>query len=229
MDVNGAETVDGMWADNMCVSDVSDIAKCPGMTMKQVQGVLASSSAWIDTNVEKVNGEKGVDQWLNDWGVQIAFELMAMGGDAKTSKAVDNAIRTAKVPAVADLPQGVHNVGLCWPASAREGRRPAAARPEPPAQRRRARLPWHLSCCQTVKHSALPIDMSPFQFTDFSNARAGQEEEPDCSNRVGIELDAPQLGRGPVLGTQGGLVNQPRQPLPLCQCKGLAKPSHFLE
>ncbi len=97
MDCNGAETVDGMRSDNMCVSDVVDIAKRTSLTMKQVQGVLASSSAWIDTNVEKVNGEKGVDQWLSDWGVQVAFELMAMGVEAKKSKAVDNAIRTAKV------------------------------------------------------------------------------------------------------------------------------------
>lgn len=97
MDINGAETVDGVRSDNMCLADVAEIAKRTGLTMKQVQGVLASSSAWIDTNVEKANGEQGVDQWLNDWGVQVAFELMAMGVESQKAKSVDNAIRTAEV------------------------------------------------------------------------------------------------------------------------------------
>ncbi|MCA8870200.1 MAG: hypothetical protein KDA67_16230 [Rhodobacteraceae bacterium] len=47
MDINGAETVDGMRSDNMCLADVAELAKRTGLTMKQVKGVLASSHAWI--------------------------------------------------------------------------------------------------------------------------------------------------------------------------------------
>lgn len=85
MDCNGAETLDAMLSDNMTFADVAEIAQRTGLTKKQVQGVIASlsSKGILSVGNEKPNGQPGVDQVLTDWGVTIAFDLLAEGIDAK--------------------------------------------------------------------------------------------------------------------------------------------------
>ena len=87
MDCNGAETIDAMLADNMTWSDVAETAKRTGLTKKQVNGVLSSLSTkgLLITDCEPVNGEGAVQQYLTDFGIAAAFELMANGIEAKAA------------------------------------------------------------------------------------------------------------------------------------------------
>jgi hypothetical protein len=87
MECNGAETLDAMLSDNMTYADVAEIAKRTGLTKKQVQGVIASlsSKGVLSVGNEKPNGQPGVDQVLTDWGVSIAFDLLAEGIEAKAT------------------------------------------------------------------------------------------------------------------------------------------------
>lgn len=89
MDCNGAETLDAMRADNMCCADVAELSTRTGLTKNQLKGVISSlsSKALISANVEKVNGQPGVDQWLDDRGIVVAFELVADGVEATAPKA----------------------------------------------------------------------------------------------------------------------------------------------
>lgn len=84
---NGAETLDAMLGDNMTYADVAEIAQRTGLTKKQVQGVIASlsSKGILSVGNEKPNGQPGVDQVLTDWGVSIAFDLLAEGVEAKAT------------------------------------------------------------------------------------------------------------------------------------------------
>lgn len=81
IDCNGAETLDAMRADNMTWADVAEIAQRTGLAKNQVKGVISSlsSKGLLDANCEKPNGAAGVDQVLTDWGVVVAFELLAEG------------------------------------------------------------------------------------------------------------------------------------------------------
>lgn len=85
MECNGAETLDAMRADNMTYADVAEIATRTSLTKKQVQGVIASLSTKgiLSVGNEKPNGQPGVDQVLTDWGVVVAFDLLAEGVEAK--------------------------------------------------------------------------------------------------------------------------------------------------
>lgn len=76
-----------MLGDNMTYADVAEIAQRTGLTKKQVQGVIASRSSKgiLSVGNEKPNGQPGVDQVLTDWGVTIAFDLLAEGIDAKAT------------------------------------------------------------------------------------------------------------------------------------------------
>ena len=87
MDCNGAETLDAMLSDNMTFADVAEIAQRTGLTKKHVQGVIASlsSKGILSVGNEKPNGQPGVDQVLTDWGVTIAFDLLAEGIKAKAT------------------------------------------------------------------------------------------------------------------------------------------------
>jgi len=87
MECNGAETLDAMLSDNMTFADVAEIAQRTGLTKKQVQGVIASlsSKGILSVGNEKPNGQPGVDQVLTDWGVTIAFDLLAEGIEAKAT------------------------------------------------------------------------------------------------------------------------------------------------
>lgn len=89
MECNGAETLDGMRQDNMTFSDVAETAKRTGLTKKQVAGVLPSLSikGLLSTDNEKPNGAPGVDQVLTDWGIVVAFELLADGVAAMVKQA----------------------------------------------------------------------------------------------------------------------------------------------
>jgi hypothetical protein len=87
MECNGAETLDAMRADNMTFSDVAELATRTGLSKKQVQGVLSGLSGIVDCDVEKPNGQPGVDQVLTDFGVIVAFELLADGVEAKAKQA----------------------------------------------------------------------------------------------------------------------------------------------
>jgi len=86
-DCNGAETLDAMLADNMTWSDVAETSKRTGLTKKQVNGVLSSlsSKGLLITDCEPVNGEGAVQQYLTDFGIAAAFELMANGIEAKAA------------------------------------------------------------------------------------------------------------------------------------------------
>lgn len=81
IDCNGAETLDAMRADNMTWSDVAETAKRTGLTKKQVNGVLSSLSVkgLVVTDCDPVNGEGAVQQVLSDFGIVVAFELLAEG------------------------------------------------------------------------------------------------------------------------------------------------------
>lgn len=81
---NGAETLDAMRADNMTWSDVAETSKRTGLTKKQVNGVLASLSGkgLVVTDCDPVNGEGAVQQVLDDFGIIVAFELLADGVEA---------------------------------------------------------------------------------------------------------------------------------------------------
>lgn len=85
MECNGAETLDAMRADNMTWSDVAETAKRTGLTKKQVNGVLSSLSTkgLVVTDCDPVNGEGVVQQVLDDFGIIVAFELLADGIEAK--------------------------------------------------------------------------------------------------------------------------------------------------
>lgn len=91
IDCNGAETLDAMRSDNMTFADVAELSQRTGLTKSQVKGVLSGLSGIVDPDVEKPNGQPGVDQVLTDFGVIVAFELMAEGvitnpGPAKAEK-----------------------------------------------------------------------------------------------------------------------------------------------
>lgn len=88
MDCNGAETLDAMRADNMTWSDVAETAQRTGLTKKQVNGVLASLSTkgLVVTDCDPVNGEGAVQQVLADFGIVVAFELVADGIEANPPK-----------------------------------------------------------------------------------------------------------------------------------------------
>lgn len=81
IDCNGAETLDAMLSDNMTWSDVKETSQRTGLTKKQVSGVIASLSTkgLLDADVEKPNGQPGVDQVLTDKGIRIAFDLLGDG------------------------------------------------------------------------------------------------------------------------------------------------------
>ena len=64
IDCNGAETLDAMRADNMTYADVAELSQRTGLTKPQVKGVLSGLSGIVDTDVEKPNGQAGVDQVL---------------------------------------------------------------------------------------------------------------------------------------------------------------------
>lgn len=89
MACNGAETLDAMRADNMTWSDVAETAQRTGLTKKQVNGVLASLSTkgLVVTDCDPVNGEGAVQQVLADFGIVVAFELVADGIEANPPKA----------------------------------------------------------------------------------------------------------------------------------------------
>ena len=89
IDCNGAETLDAMRADNMTWSDVTETAQRTGLTKKQVNGVLASLSikGLVVTDCDPVNGEGAVQQVLADFGIVVAFELVADGIEANPPKA----------------------------------------------------------------------------------------------------------------------------------------------
>ena len=86
---NGAETLDAMRADNMTWSDVAETSKRTGLTKKQVNGVLASLSGkgLLVTDCDPVNGEGAVQQVLDDFGIIVAFELLADGVEATVKQA----------------------------------------------------------------------------------------------------------------------------------------------
>lgn len=89
MACNGAETLDAMRADNMTWSDVAETSKRTGLTKKQVNGVLASLSGkgLVVTDCDPVNGEGAVQQVLDDFGIVVAFELLADGVEAMVKQA----------------------------------------------------------------------------------------------------------------------------------------------
>ena len=95
MACNGAETLDAMRADNMTWSDVAETSKRTGLTKKQVNGVLASLSGkgLVVTDCDPVNGEGAVQQVLDDFGIVVAFELLADGVEATVKQ------KTAPKPA----------------------------------------------------------------------------------------------------------------------------------
>lgn len=106
MECNGAETLDAMLGDNMTYADVTEIAQRTGLTKKQVQGVIASlsSKGILSVGNEKPNGQPGVDQVLTDWGVSIAFELLAAGiGTKAPIKATKKAAPKVKAKAASNV------------------------------------------------------------------------------------------------------------------------------
>lgn len=106
MDCNGAETLDAMLSDNMTFADVAEIAQRTGLTKKQVQGVIASlsSKGILSVGNEKPNGQPGVDQVLTDWGVTIAFDLLADGVGTKAPiKATKKAAPKAKAKTASNV------------------------------------------------------------------------------------------------------------------------------
>lgn len=88
IDCNGAETLDAMQSDNMCVADVAELSTRTGLTKNQLKGVVSSlaSKGLVSANIEKPNGEPGVDQWLNTDALATAFDLMADGVEANAKK-----------------------------------------------------------------------------------------------------------------------------------------------
>jgi hypothetical protein len=102
IDCNGAETLDAMRADNMTYADVAELSQRTGLTKSQVKGVLSGLSGIVDTDVEKPNGQAGVDQVLTDFGVIVAFELLADGVVANPGPA--KAEKPAKTSNVVKLP-----------------------------------------------------------------------------------------------------------------------------
>lgn len=96
IDCNGAETLDAMLSDNMTYCDVKEAAQRTGLTQKTVKGVLGSlTKRGLIGTEDKPNGEPGVDQFLGNEGIRVAFELLAMGVEAMRS--VDDKIRDAKI------------------------------------------------------------------------------------------------------------------------------------
>lgn len=118
IDCNGAETLDAMRSDNMTFADVAELSQRTGLTKPQVKGVLSGLSGIVDTDVEKPNGQPGVDQVLTDFGVIVAFELLAEGvvanpGPAKSEKpAKSNVVKlpTAKKEKAAPAPKKARSV-----------------------------------------------------------------------------------------------------------------------
>lgn len=102
IDCNGAETLDAMRADNMTYADVAELSQRTSLTKPQVKGVLSGLSGIVDTDVEKPNGQAGVDQVLTDFGVIVAFELLADGVVANPGPA--KAEKPAKTSNVVKLP-----------------------------------------------------------------------------------------------------------------------------
>jgi len=102
IDCNGAETLDAMRSDNMTYADVAELSQRTGLTKSQVKGVLSGLSGIVDTDVEKPNGQPGVDQVLTDFGVIVAFELLAEGVVANPGPA--KAEKPAKTSNVVKLP-----------------------------------------------------------------------------------------------------------------------------
>lgn len=100
MECNGAETLDAMRADNMTWSDVAETAKRTGLTKKQVNGVLASLSpkSLVVTDCEPPNGEGAVQQVLADFGIVVAFELLADGIEAKATVHPKKPSNVVKMP-----------------------------------------------------------------------------------------------------------------------------------
>lgn len=98
MDCNGAETLDAMRADNMTWSDVGETAKRTGLTKKQVNGVLSSLSTkgLLVTDCDPVNGEGAVQQVLDDFGIVVAFELIAEGVVAQVKTPAKTKARTVE-------------------------------------------------------------------------------------------------------------------------------------
>lgn len=78
IDVNGCDTLDAMQHDNMCLSDVAELATRTGKTEKSVKGILGSlTKKGLVVTEEKTNGAPGVDQWLVTAALPLAFELRA--------------------------------------------------------------------------------------------------------------------------------------------------------
>ena len=104
MECNGAETLDAMRADNMTWSDVAETAKRTGLTKKQVNGVLSSLSTkgLVVTDCDPVNGEGAVQQVLDDFGIIVAFELLADGTEAKAPAPAPKPVPAPKARVVED-------------------------------------------------------------------------------------------------------------------------------
>jgi transposase len=102
MDCNGAETLDAMKADNMTWGDVPEIAKRTGLAQKSIKGVIASldKKGLLVITDEGVNGEGPVQQVLADFGLVVAFELIADGIEAMAPKAAPNPAKADKGPRV---------------------------------------------------------------------------------------------------------------------------------
>lgn len=107
IECNGCETLTDMQADNMCVADIAELAKRTGLTKAQLKGVISSlsSKGLVCANVEKVNGQPGVDQWLDTGALPLAFELLADGVKATAPKLPGEATaKQVKSVTVADAP-----------------------------------------------------------------------------------------------------------------------------
>ncbi|NJM81688.1 MAG: hypothetical protein HC844_03650 [Tabrizicola sp.] len=128
MECNGAETLDATLSDNMTFADVAEIAQRTGLTKKQVQGVIASlsSKGILSVGNEKPNGQPGVDQVLTDWGVTIAFDLLAEGIEAKATikpakgKKVEKTEPAPKPKKPARAPRGLEDRVLVEPGNAKD-------------------------------------------------------------------------------------------------------------
>jgi len=122
MECNGAETLDAMLSDNMTFADVAEIAQRTGLTKKQVQGVIASlsSKGILSVGNEKPNGQPGVDQVLTDWGVTIAFDLLAEGVGTKAPIKCKQAKPDPKPKKPARAPRGLDDRVLVEPGNAED-------------------------------------------------------------------------------------------------------------
>lgn len=111
IDCNGAETLADMLSDNMTWSDVKETSQRTGLTQNQIKGILPSlaNKGLLDIDVEKPNGQPGVDQVLTEKGVRIAFDLLGDGvvanpGPAKLpGDATPKQVKSVKVPAPSNV------------------------------------------------------------------------------------------------------------------------------